>query len=99
MIKSQMPNPNCQRPAASRQLLSLVLLLFAVACGSDPPANIAVPPTFAPTVVPTLVPTDTPMGPLTLLSAAFETEGEIPVRHAQKPFTAVTDSGDFICSG
>jgi len=81
------------------RLSAISYLLFVVACGSGAPAtNTAVPPTLVPTAESTAAPTETP-GPFTLLSEAFETEGEIPVRHAQKSFTAATDSGSFVCPG
>src|SRR5690242_10875539 len=86
----------------NEKILSVLVLMLAVACGSPAATDTAVPPTAAaPTEVPTALPTamPTPSGPLTLTSDAFEAEGEIAASHAQKPFTAPTSSGDFVCTG
>jgi len=79
-------------------LLSVLVLVLVVACGSAA-TNTAAPPTAAATQALIAVPTPTASGPLTLMSDAFEADGEIPASHAQKPFTASTGSGDFVCTG
>lgn len=83
-------------------------LVFAAACGpastADPTATAApataratdVPTRAAPTEVPA---SPTPMGPMTLSSSAFEPEGDIPLRHAQAPFSVPVGDGSFVCPG
>jgi Raf kinase inhibitor-like YbhB/YbcL family protein len=63
-----------------------------------PPTPTPTPPTPTPTPSP-VPPTPKPAGPLTLSSTAFKAGEEIPLRHAQKPFSVPYGGSNFVCPG
>lgn len=86
----------------------LMILLILAGCTPAPtPAPTSVPPTVAPTKTPEpsptatpIPPTPTPLPPMSLASGAFDADGEIPLRHAQKPFRVQRPDGAwFLCTG
>jgi len=78
-------------------LFTVVLILLAACAPKGTSASPSAPPEATTQPPP---PTDTPtlLEPMTLTSAAFANEGDIPARYGQKPFSIPHLDATFVCT-